>query len=272
VRELGRKSTLAIFYERAQSDFTSNRSTTPPPPSTPIPTVPLPGTTPAQDETTLSDLDFITQGGGFRFTRRVTRYASLRLGYTYRQSNYSSGDEESFKSHDIDVGVDYARSLSLSRRAILTFGTGSSVIQTADRTFARVNGQVQLNVALSRKWDYALSYDRGLSYVNGLTTPVFADSLSTRLQGTLSRRVGVAVEGAYSSGTQATVADSDRFSTYSASSIVQVGLSRFVAAEAQYYYYFYDFAGNTLSPLGVVSKLGRHGVRGGFSFWFPILR
>lgn len=273
-RELGRKSSLAIFYERAQSNFTSSL----PPPTPTTPTVPVPGvpttpttpTTPTQS--TVSSLDFVTQGGGFRFTRRVTRYASLRLGYTYRQSDYASGLDENLKSHDIDVGVDYARSLSLSRRAVLAFGTGSSVIQTADRTFARVNGQVQLNVAISRKWDYALAYDRGLSYVNGIAAPVFADSLSTRLQGNLSRRFGVAASASYSSGTQATIENSDRFSTYSASTMAQFGLSRFVAAEVEYYYYYYDFAGNTLSPLGVVSKLGRHGVRGGFSFWFPILR
>jgi hypothetical protein len=235
-------------------------------------TTPTPPLEPAPPATTLSDLDFITQGGGFRFTRRVSRYASLRLGYTYRASDYARAVNEGLKSHDIDVGVDYARSLSLSRRAVLAFGTGSSVITTVDRTFYRVNGQVQLNVALSRKWDYALAYDRGLSYVNGFSTPVFADSFSTRLQGTLSRRFGVAASASYANGTQATVETSDRFSTYSVSTLAQFGLSRFVAAEVEYYYYNYDYPGSILSPLGVVSRLGRHGVRGGLSFWFPILR
>lgn len=275
-RQLGRKSELSIFYERSQSDFTSERTTTP---TTPVvPTIPQPGVTPTPgvptDTTSLRDLDFITQGAGFRFTRRMTRYANLRLGYTYRQSNYASGqDADNLKSHDIDVGVDYNRSLSLSRRAVLGFSTGSSIIQTADRTFARLSGQVQLNVALSRKWDYGLAYDRGLSYVNGMTAPVFADSVSTRLQGTLSRRVSVAASAGFATGEQALVADQDRFTTYTATALTQVGLSRFIAAEVEYYYYNYDFGATaTLSPLGVVSRLGRHGIRGGLSFWFPILR
>ena len=272
-RQLGRKSTLHVFYERGQSDFTSNHTQ-----SAQTPTVPTsPGVTPTTPitpapTTSVNNLDFVTQGGGFKFLRRMTRYASLRLGYTYRQSDYAVGTDRNLKSHDIDVGVDYARSLSLSRRAVLAFGTGSSVIQTADRTYAQVNGQVQLNVALSRKWDYGLAYNRGLSYVNGFPEPVFADSLSTRLQGTLTRRLSVAASAAFSTGQQAVVADQDRFSTYTASAMTQFALSRFVAAQAEYYYYYYDFGRVALSPLGVVSKLGRHGVRGGLSFWFPILR
>jgi hypothetical protein len=266
-RQLGRKSAISAFYERGQTLFESVNEevvTPTPPPLAPDPIEPEPDLQ--------RSLDFLTQGAGFAFTRRIGRYATLRLGYTYREGTYAVSDLNDSTSHDIDVGVDYSRSLSLSRRAILSFSTGTSVIQTADDTFTRVNGAARLDVALSRRWDTSIAYDRGLYYINGLTAPVWGDSLSAQLQGTVSSRLVVSADAGYSAGEVGLTFSQGNYRTYSAGTNAQYALSRFIAAEAAYYYYYYDFDGNPLALVGAVSQLDRHGFHAGLTFFLPILR
>ncbi len=64
---------------------------------------------------------------GFRFLRRMTRDLNLRAGYAYRRSFQPETAGVDLGFHDIDLGVDYGRSFSLSRRTTFAFSTGSTV-------------------------------------------------------------------------------------------------------------------------------------------------
>ena len=80
--------------------------------------------------------------------------------------------------HDIDVGVDYARPLSLTRRTTLDFGTGSSVVTMptldlgqeagATETQVRFVGDVGVTHEMGRTWRLRLGYNRGVGFAGGV--------------------------------------------------------------------------------------------------------
>ena len=76
--------------------------------------------------------DLKSYSAGARYRHGMTRYAALRLGYVYRKGSYGFGTDVTRPTvvHDIDVGVDYKRPLSLTRRTTVNFGVGSSIVNT----------------------------------------------------------------------------------------------------------------------------------------------
>ena len=74
-----------------------------------------------ESEAVLQDLRSYEVGG--RYRHGLSRYATLRLGYIYRKGAYGfTRIDGPSVVHDIDIGIDYARALSFSRRTTLTFG------------------------------------------------------------------------------------------------------------------------------------------------------
>ena len=150
------------------------------------------------------DLNSYSVGG--RFSHRVSRNASLRLGYTYRRGKYGFVSTAADATiHDLDFGVDYGRALSLFRRTQLDFGVGSSMVNQPtdgfnERPQYRVVGNVGLNHEISRTWRARLAYMRGFGFVDGLPEPVFSDGVTASLSGFVNRRVDVSASGGFTTG------------------------------------------------------------------------
>ena len=109
----------------------------------------------------------------------------IRRGDTRAPSSHPSRPP-SF--HNIDVGIDYNRPLSFSRRATLAFGTGSTAVQDYTGTHYHLTGNANLNYELNRTWNASLGYTRDAQFLENVRQSVFADSLLASLHGLFTRR------------------------------------------------------------------------------------
>jgi len=223
--------------------------------------------------------DLRAYGVGGRYSYGLSRHASLRMGYVYREGQYSYfTNAQDHVSHDIDVGIDYGRPLSFSRRTRLEFGIGSafvnapSIESSGERLEYRLVGNAALSHDMGRTWRARLTYNRGIRYIEGIQEPVFVDALNSSLDGFLSRRVDLHVGGGFSLGDVSSLTTQNRVHTYTASSRVRMALNQAFAVFADYVYYNYDSGPAVFVVNGVPRSLSRNTARVGLSAWLPLLR
>ena len=77
------------------------------------------------------DLNTIAWGGGY--SNGLTQHATLRLGFRRQQG--ISGEARRVPVDSYDIGVNYSRPLSFSRRTTMRFAAGTSVVGTSDSTY-----------------------------------------------------------------------------------------------------------------------------------------
>jgi hypothetical protein len=258
-RELGRRSALRMFYGYGYQNMTTTPTASPE-----LLVVP--------QEEPVSDLT--THSAGFQFRRSFTRNAGLRLGYSYRSGGYQFANNSDVTAHNLDIGVDYSRSLSIFRRTTFSFATGSSIVQIDNERHFRVIGDVNLNHQLTRSWTARLSYNRGVGYVGGFNEPFFTDGLTASVGGFIGRRLSMNLTGAAVTGDLGVqAAGGNGVKTYSANFTAQYAFLQILAADFSAYSYKYDFDDPTASlPRGLPGQFERTGVRAGLSLWLPLIR
>ena len=145
-------------------------------------------------------LNTIAWGGGY--SHGLTQYATLRLGFRRQQGTYGEARRVRRVPVDsYDIGVNYSRPLSFSRRTTMRFGAGTAVVATSvvgtslvgtsDRRTARVIGHAILTHRFSRAWDLNASYNRAVGFIEGFEEPAKTDTVVSALVGKLNRRVTV---------------------------------------------------------------------------------
>ena len=214
---------------------------------------------------------------GFRFDRRLTQNLNLRAGYAYRHSMQPDTAGVDVGFHDIDLGVDYGRSFSLSRRTRFSFSTGSSVgvastgeedgDALSDPRYFAV-GSASLSHEIGRTWRAFASYTRDVDFQDGFAEPILSDVANASLAGLIGRRTDVSADLYVTSS--AFGLDTRNYRSWNASSQIRTAITRNLAAFAYYYYYLQDFDQGVDLPPGVVQHARRHGVRVGLTSWFPL--
>jgi hypothetical protein len=197
--------------------------------------------------------------GSFSFSHQLTRSVSAHLAYQGSFGTYltESGSAQRFRNDSVDVGIDYAGSLSLSRRTTLSFRTGSTIV--TDHLVRRLSivGDATLRRELGRTWDAAVSYNRQAGFVHTIAEPVFTDSVNGSLSGLLGRRVQVqssigAITGAVGLG------EADRsYVAYQGGAGLSTAFSRYVAIRVDCTYYRYRSRGDALIVAGLPHLSGR---------------
>ena len=132
--------------------------------------------------------DWHTAGGSL--VQTLGKGLDLVLGYHYSQAQYADGSAH--QNHLIDAGVNYNRALSFSRRTTLSFSTGTSRFakpNPAGRCGSAPPARSGSSHEIGRTWTATLSYDRGLRFTENWLEPLFTDSASAGLSGSMSRRV-----------------------------------------------------------------------------------
>lgn len=206
----------------------------------------------------------------------LTRRARARLGYGYQTGNYGGTRAAGLASHSIDVGIDYARALSFSRKTQLAFSTGSTIYSDSRYTRYLVLGNAQLTHQLSRTWAANATYSRNLQLVNGFQDPFFSDAVAAGLGGYLGQRVLVQTTAGLTwgqLGLSTNNADNRQTQTTYVTPSLQVGITEFMALQASYFYYRYQFdQGAAELPVGFQDRRSRQGFRVGLSVWLPLVR
>ena len=250
------------------------------------------------------------------FSHRFGPNTAVLTEYLYRNSEFqlaggaAAGGQ--LVEHGVNVGMDYTRRLSASRR--LNFGAvvGSSVtivplqsiavfpdtsssqspepsstlsadastilpestarLDAINQYYPRMSGQVTLGYEFARNWKLAAIYRRGVDYIPGLGEPISADRFSASVTGLLHRRVDLLASAGYSNGESALNRQGSAFNTYTGDVRLRYALTRTFAAYVEYLYYFYDSRGVIPIAPGISSGLQRKGVRTGLTLRVPALR
>jgi hypothetical protein len=235
---------------------------------------------------TESDVRFRSWSAGAMWSYRLSSRATARIGYHYRHAvspfYYAN---QPIVGHDADVGVDYSRALSFSRKTTYGFSTGSSifrsfspvgaVITTTDwqyKTHFTLIGNAYLNREIGRSWNVRLEYRRGLQFVQSFPDPLFSDSVTATARGYLGERSQLHFMATYSNGDVGVALTGRTYDTYAGVASYQYALGRMFAIFAEYDYYHYQFDPSVPLPPGVNRGLNRGAGRVGLNLWLPLLR
>jgi len=208
---------------------------------------------------------------GFRYS--LTRSLGLRFGYAYQQGQFP-GSPEPTRSHTADVGVDYNKALSFSRRTTLSFATGTSAVNYLGSTSIQAVGFARLNHEIGRTWGATGGYSRSVQFVDMFLAPVLYDSVDVGFGGLINRRVEVR-SGLWASigdvGVQ-NVSPANDFDTFLASANISVALNTYMRVGAYYAFYRYRYDEFAFLPAGVPQNIDRQSFRVQVSLWAPLMQ
>ena len=224
--------------------------------------------------------NFEQHAAGLRYTHGLTRNLGWHVGYSYTNVRFG-GQPTAYRSRGLDAGLDFNRSLSLTRRTQVGFSSGFSALDSnvtlpLDRqgTQYGVTGAAWLNREISRTWNAVVSYNRNVAFFESLRIPYFYDSLSVGIGGLMSRRVGLrSTAGAtYGDvGRNTELRPSNRFVTGVADTTLTIALTRHTAVGVQYAYLFYSIDNPNAFWTAYTPDLGRHIVLVSVKAWVPII-
>jgi hypothetical protein len=215
-------------------------------------------------------------GGGLR--RGLTRSLDLRLGHNVR---WLRSEQESLTpsliSHDLDLGVDFHRALSFSRRSTVAFTSGLGAVTAEGTTQYIAIGSASLQHQLARTWSAAATFGRRMNVIEGIPQPVVGNDISAALDGGIGKRAGVLVRGSLMRGQVGLPAPDGTSSTSTISTFTTQARLLFTVWGGwqwyvEHYYYTHDAQNPEILSSGVPSSLARSGVRTGLDLNFPLLR
>jgi hypothetical protein len=206
-------------------------------------------------------------GGLYRY--HVTSGTAIRLGYEHQQTTFATLGPRTV-THNLDVGVEYNKPLSLTRRTTLGISTGSAIVEQTGMRLYRALGDASLNHEMGRTWNARVNYHRGVGVIQGLASPIFADSATASVQGSITRRLESRTVASYTNGELGLTGRTNAFASYTGSSRLRFAFSRVLAVYGEYVVYRYQFANLASLPLGFPPKIDRQGIRAGLTLWLPL--
>lgn len=225
--------------------------------------------------------DFSTAEAGGYYRYRLTEDNDLRLGYEYRQAYYGGTEVFGLRpqqpaEHNLHIGVAFHPSLSEQRRTIVTFEGGTAFVNSPlpDNVFVtrrqiRLVGDAAIAHQMGQTWLLVGAFKRGTGFVQGLSSPVFTDSVSATLTGFFNRRADLLAAVAYSNGEPSLVGSLITFSTTTANARLRVALSPRWAFTTEYIFYHYDFSRVLPLSIGLDPRVRRNTLRAGIDLWMP---
>lgn len=215
------------------------------------------------------DGDFVIEGYRGSWILQLRRGLALHADYGREHSEQRGPEVIEFEHEVIGVGVDFNRTLSVSRRTTLGFTTSTSIIKDsrADRHF-RLNGAVALSKRFRRSWHATAQASRNTEFVPLFVEPVFTDSVGVSLDGMFTRRTHW-MAGASGGRAQYGFSDRSGFYTVGATSRLTIALSRHLGLYGQYVAYRYEIP-NHLTTLDLRNRLTRQAVSVGLTAYIPV--
>ncbi|HEX5473169.1 MAG TPA: hypothetical protein VFX12_00795 [Vicinamibacterales bacterium] len=204
-----------------------------------------------------------------RLSRQVGRNTALALGYETRVALSAQGGRPS-RVQDIDLGINRAQMLRLSRYTSMDFSTGSSIVEVTGGHRLYLTGLARVQRDLSRTWTAVLTGQRAVSYLDGLQGSVLNDTVGVSAGGALAPRLELTMGASYAHGL---ITDSDTgFRLYSGSARLRARVTSYFGLYAEWAQYRHVFDAGTGLPAGVAQRLDRRGLRVGVLINAPLQR
>jgi hypothetical protein len=214
---------------------------------------------------------FQSHSAGATYSHGLTRGLEARLGYHFVLSEYDS-DARSYEHHIFDVGVNYSRALSFSRRTSFSFSTGTSATRRSEGSGLRYHatGSARLSHELGRTWEATAAYQRGVQFVESWPEPLLSDAVSAGIGGQLHRRVQFQALARAVHGTgQAGIPDND-VRSYRGTAQLAIHISRYMSGSVGYFFDRHDVGRGLSVPDDFPRYRDRQGVRASLTAWAPI--
>jgi hypothetical protein len=152
--------------------------------------------------------DMETYSGRATYSRGIGRSGRMSTEYEYRAVEMGFAP---YIEHRLNIGGQYSRALSTSRRATFRFRLSPSTLEVSEPAasapvtgrVSRVQAEGTIDYQFRRTWRASGSYQRGVEYVAVLTEPFFSNSARADLSGLLGRRVDISVSAAFADGESA---------------------------------------------------------------------
>lgn len=216
-----------------------------------------------------------TWGARGRFTYQLRRDLGLRLGYGRRSATYTvAGARSSVAVDDIDAGVDFTRSLTLSlaKNTKLSFATGSAITSDARARSLSLTGTVNLDRTFGRTAQARLAFDRGVRMIGGFTAPVFVDTITSIFTWAPNRRIGFSTSASFAAGDEGTGAGANGFQAWQGSAALTVRSGRVGSFYGSYSYTERGMSDDSANLQGGLPSQRRHALRVGVATSIPLLR
>lgn len=226
------------------------------------------------DRENKSDHAFARQSYGGALTHQLRRDVGLRAGYTLRETRYSSG--RILPIHVIDVGANFNRTLSFSRRTTLSFGTGTTAMEReedgVEELRFRIMGQALLTHEFGRTWTLYSQYHRGVLSSEVWDEPAEAEGVVVGLTGFLTRRLQMNLSARGVLGKVGLGEDAPGFDGLHGVAQFGYALNRYANLTFVYAYYQHNFEDGTPLRVDLPSTVGRQSVRVGVTLWAPVFQ
>ena len=216
--------------------------------------------------------DLSRETGEFRFTRSLTRYMGVRLGYGYTEARYPTTARR-YQNHNFDTGIDYSRDLSLTRRTKLSFSSGGTALRQGDVNRYDVIGSARLSREIARTWNADVTYQRNTGFLDSVREPIFYDAVNTGIGGLITRRVSFRSGAGYTRGEIGVVSRSaNQFGSWTGSAGLNAALTRNLALGVNYTFYHYSFEQDAALVTGLLPRTNRHSVNVLLNAWAPVFQ
>ena len=209
---------------------------------------------------------FWRQSAGASFSVAMTRDLSARVGYRYTEGHH---DDRVTRIHRPEIGLDFLRALSLTRRTSLTFGIGMEATAYNQVTRLIAVGNARVVHEIGRSWTVGAVYRRGTYFVETLPEPVTGNSASAQVNGLITRRLQLSgvVSGSFG---QMGPGAARHYDSYRGSISLSSAITRHMNVGVDYGYYHYLFDDIVVLEPGLARDINRQTIRGHVSFWAPI--
>jgi hypothetical protein len=216
--------------------------------------------------------NFFVNGAQARWSRRMTREVSIRLGYVREQVQQRV--DEQWVHERIELGLDAAKQFSIARRTALGFDVDTTMLKERNgpRRY-RVNGGIELSRGFARTWSASVGAQRNTDFLPGFFEPLFSDSINASIGGMVSKRaewfalLGV---GRGYFGFNDDFVDPDEFLTGNATTRFSIALARHLGLFTEYTFYYYDVPPGS-SAIVIHNQLRRQVISVGLTTWIPII-
>jgi hypothetical protein len=220
--------------------------------------------------------DWRRWNAGGLYSHQVSRHLSAYGGYNYWESDSAEQLNRNLDGvqpalSTIEAGVNYARTLSFSRRTTFSFRTGSSAVDYGNAIEYQVIGNATLQHQIGRTWDLQGGYERRVGFVETFAEPAVLDTVTFSSSGRTSRRTAIQAFANYSTGSVGQGSIGNDLDSAWASVQFRWGIAERLAMFAQYFYFQSEFGPLVDLPQSLGRDQRRSGVRVGLSLGTTLL-
>jgi hypothetical protein len=220
-----------------------------------------------------SDPSLDATTGSVRFVYRLSKYAGVHAGYARRLGEYNLlTGAQSNNIEDIDVGVDYNRPLTMSRKTILTMSSGSSVYTSYGERRLAMTGGANLDRTFGRSGRLSLSYRRAAGFIQGFVQPVLSDTAAAQTSARLGTRIQLASSLSYVVGDTNVERADQGYRAWNGSGRFSVVLAPRTTLNLDYLYYQYRVGEEFQLLRTTPGRQARQLLRLSMSFGLPIVQ